>query len=64
MRSPTDKELWQNSCITREQLRTWTDNDLATHSAGIRKTLLYLFELIDRAPTIDSHGTVAAAFPR
>lgn len=47
MTAPSDKDLWLNGCLTREQLRTWTDADLAKHSAGIRKTLVYLFSKLD-----------------
>ena len=46
----TDKELWHNGCLTRFQLETWTDADLAKHPVGIRKTIQFLLEIIDNAP--------------
>src|SRR6185369_1508950 len=45
--APTDRQLWEMSCLTRAQAASWTDDDLAKHSAGVRNTLKTLFELLD-----------------
>ena len=54
--APTEKELWEAGCLTRQQLKTWSDTDLHNHTAGIRKTLNFLFELIDRRSPAPSVG--------
>lgn len=45
--APSDLDLWKAGCLTRAQLATWNDNDLRAHAGGIRKTLEYLFSIID-----------------
>lgn len=47
----TDKELWENGCLTRAQLATWTDGDFKSHPLGLRKTLEFLFERHDALET-------------
>jgi hypothetical protein len=48
--APTDRQLWEMGCLTRAQTSSWSDDDLAKHVAGIRKTLRALFERLDAIP--------------
>lgn len=43
----SDKHLWDNNCITRAQLKEWTDADIAKHSAGMRHTVEFLLAYLD-----------------
>jgi len=47
MKNPSDRELWENGCLTRVQLATWSDEDLAKHAAGMRKTMQFLLYCMD-----------------
>jgi len=42
-----DRQLWENSCITRGQLKCWTDEDIAKHPAGMRRTVQFLLSRLD-----------------
>lgn len=43
----SDKELWDNSCITRVQLASWTDADFESHAVGVRTTIKFLIDRLD-----------------
>jgi hypothetical protein len=47
----TDRDLYDASCLTRVQLKNWTDDDFAKHVTGIRRTLEFLFARLDAPAT-------------
>lgn len=51
LKSPSDKDLWEASCITRVQLASWPDSSLSDHAVGVRVSLQFLFDWIAKATT-------------
>lgn len=47
----TDRELYDNSCITRHQLKNWVDSDYAAHVAGLKHTIEFLLARLDALTT-------------
>lgn len=43
----TDRELYDNSCITRHQLKNWVNSDYAAHVAGLKHTIEFLLTRLD-----------------
>jgi hypothetical protein len=43
----TDRELYNNSCITRHQLKDWIDSDYKNHVAGLKHTIEFLLDKLD-----------------
>ena len=50
----TDRELYDNSCITRNQLKNWVDSDYARHIAGLKHTIEFLLARLDAASSLPS----------
>lgn len=46
-----DRALYDNSCITRHQLATWTTGDFERHPDGVHKTIKTLIDWHDLATT-------------
>lgn len=59
----TDRELYDNSCITRHQLATWVDSDYAAHIVGLKHTIEFLLTRLDScsAPSPDGPTGIEAA---
>jgi hypothetical protein len=49
-----DRQLWENSCITRAQIRCWADEDIAKHAAGMRHTVQFLLARLDALAALQS----------
>lgn len=49
--TPSDRELYDNGCITRHQLKNWIDSDYANHIGGLKHTIEFLLTKLDALST-------------